>query len=170
MVMAVVNEPEKSGAVVGLYLAMVIFIACIAVFFIYAYLYTPMGVLGLWASIGILIVEGVFIILLASLYRTRYIVTRDRLIIETSRLIGGSKDIPLDGIVSVEKTLIPLGLRLFGASFHGGYYYIPGLGRAFLAITNFKDGLLIKARNGNYLITPKDPEDFKKLLERGRRG
>jgi len=36
---------------------------------------------------------------------------------------------------AVEETLIPVGIKLFEASFHGGHYKIPGLGRAFLAIT-----------------------------------
>ena len=39
---------------------------------------------------------------------------------------------------------MPFGIKLFGASFHEGYYQIPNLGRAFLAITNFHDGLLIR--------------------------
>jgi len=66
---------------------------------------------------------------------------------------------------SVEKSVIPLGIRLFGASFHGGYYHIPGLGRAFLTITNFKDGLLIKTDCGNYIITPSNPLDFKEDIQ-----
>jgi hypothetical protein len=42
----------------------------------------------------------------------------------------------------------------------GGYYYFPNVGRAFVAITNFKDGVLIRTQHGNYLITPKNPENF----------
>jgi len=42
---------------------------------------------------------------------------------------------------------------------------IPGLGRAFLAITNFHDGLSIKIKNGNYIITPKDSMGFKEAIE-----
>jgi hypothetical protein len=165
MAMITVNKPEKSRAIVGLYLATIVFLSVLGIFFLYASLYTPMGSQGLWALIAVLLVEGVMIILLTSIYRTRYIITEDRLIIKTSRLIGGSKEILLKGIESVEGSLIPFGIRLFGASFHGGYYYIPSIGRAFVAITNFKDGLLVKTREGNYLITPKDPEEFKKALE-----
>ena len=69
------------------------------------------------------------------------------------RLIG--KKIQLNTIERVEKTLYPFGIKLFGASFHGGYYKIPGLGRAFLAITNFDDGILIRTTEGNYIITPR---------------
>ncbi|MGD8565240.1 MAG: PH domain-containing protein [Candidatus Bathyarchaeota archaeon] len=90
------------------------------------------------------------------------------MIIKTTKLIGGSKIIPLTDVKSVKKTLIPFGLRLFGASFHGGYYHIPNLGRAFLTITNFKDGLLIETSKNRYIITPSNPEKFKNLIEKSK--
>ena len=71
-----------------------------------------------------------------------------------------NKRIPLETVESVHRTLIPFGIRLFGASFYGGYYYFPNVGRAFMVITNFRDGVLIKAQHGNYVITPRKPEDF----------
>jgi hypothetical protein len=77
-----------------------------------------------------------------------------------SVFIGGTRRIPLETIESMERTLIPFGIRLFGASGYGGYYYFPNVGRAFVVITNFKDGVLIKTKKGNYLITPKNPDDF----------
>jgi hypothetical protein len=61
--------------------------------------------------------------------------------------------------------MIPFGVRLFDASFHGGYYHIPSLGRAFLTITNFQDGILIRTNHGNYVITPSNLLDFKKAME-----
>ena len=64
----------------------------------------------------------------------------------------------------MQRTLIPFGFKLFGASFHGGYYYIPTVGRAFVAITNFSDGVLIKGTNGNYVITPSNPDNFIKSV------
>jgi hypothetical protein len=88
------------------------------------------------------------------------------LIIKTTKLIGGERRIPLNKIKSVEKTLIPFGIKLFGASFHGGFYQIPGLGRAYLSITNFDDGLLIKTDDGNYIITPQEPNNFKEKILR----
>ena len=94
--------------------------------------------------------------ILASIYRTKYILTDNELILKASKLIGGSKRIPLETIESVERTLIPFGFRLFGASFYGGYYYLPSVGKAFMVITNFKDGVLIKTKHGNYVITPKE--------------
>ena len=85
--------------------------------------------------------------------------------IKTTKLIGGNKRIYLKDIASVKRTFIPFGLKLFGASFHGGYYYIPKLGRAFLTITNFNDGVLIKTRKENYIITPETPV-FHKVTKR----
>ncbi len=103
--------------------------------------------------------------ILTSLYLNRYILTDKELVIKTSILIGESKTIPLRTVRSVEKTFIPFGIKRFGASFHGGYYHIPGLGRAFLTITNFKDGLLIKTDQSNYVITPSNPMGFKKTVQ-----
>jgi hypothetical protein len=119
-----------------------------------------MGILGLIAATVSTFVEVIMLLILASIYRTRYIITNQELIIKTTKLIGGSKSIHLRDIVNVEKTLIPFGLRLFGASFHGGYFQIPGLGRAFIVITNFGDGVLIKSKQENFIITPERPEDF----------
>jgi len=103
----------------------------------------------------------IIFLIFRSLFNTRYILTDEELTIETTKLIGGCKRVRLDTITSIEKTLLPLGFKLFGASFHGGYYTIPAIGRAFLAITNFEDGLLLKTNKGNYIITPRDPEHFR---------
>jgi len=100
------------------------------------------------------------LLILASIYSTKYILTDNELVLKASKLIGGSKRVPLITIDSVERTLIPFGFRLFGASFYGGYYYFPGIGKAFMFITNFRDGVLIKAKYGNYVITPRNPENF----------
>jgi len=141
------------------------FIATLMMFFAYASLLTPMGSVGIVSLIGTAGVETIILLILRSLHKTRYILTERELHIETTKLIGGEKRIPVEEIQSVEKTLIPLGIKLFGASFHGGYYNIPGLGGAFLAITNFKDGLLIRTQKRSYIITPKDPFSFKDAIE-----
>lgn len=161
----ITNEPVVSKSVAWSYGGLAIFIAALIVFFAYAGFFTPMGAPGIAASLVSVVVEAVMILILRSLYRTRYILTDEELVIKTTRLIGGEKRIPLKKVESVEKILIPFGIKLFGASFHGGYYQIPGLGRAFLAITNFQDGLLIKTTQGNYIITPKDPEGFREAIE-----
>jgi hypothetical protein len=158
--MDIVNKPEVSRSIAGTYVAFVVFIAVLIAFFTYAGFFTPMGILGFVAAAVVSIVEVIIVLILASIYRTRYILSNGELIIRATRLIGGSKSIRLKDVVQVEKTLIPFGLRLFGASFHGGYFKIPGLGRVFMVMTNFDDGVLIRTKQGNYIITPKKPEDF----------
>ncbi len=115
-------------------------------FFAYASLFTPMGSLGIVALIGTVGVETIMLLTLRSFHKTRHILTKREFHIETTKLIGGEKRTLLEEGESVEKTLIPLGIKLFGASFHGGYYNIPGLGKATLAITNFREGLPIKTQ------------------------
>jgi hypothetical protein len=164
--MKIVNKPEVSRATSFLYVVLFVFIAALAVFFLFAAYFTPMGEVGVIASLASLLVAAIVLTILASLYRTRYILTDRELIIETTILIGGNKSVPLEAVKSIEKTLMPFGVRLFGASFHGGYYHIPGLGRAFLSITNLSNALLIKTDKRNYIITPNRPLDFKGTMER----
>lgn len=163
--MNIINKPDVSRAIALMYEVLVVFIAAVTVFFFYAAFFTPMGIIGIVASIVSAVVGVIMLLILASLYRTRYILTNEELIITTTKLIGGGKTIPLETVKHIEKILIPFGVKLFGASFHGGYYHVPGMGRAFLTITNFKDGLLIKTSHGNYVITPNNPLDFKQAIE-----
>ena len=163
--MKIINKPEVSGAITLSYKALVVFIVSVTVFFSYAAFFTPMGNVGIGAAIISAFAGMIILLVLVSINRTTYILTKEELIIKATRLIGGGKTIPLRTVESVEKTLIPFGIKLFGASFHGGYYYVPSMGRAFLTITNFKDGLLIKTSHENYLITPSEPLKFKESME-----
>ena len=163
--MRIINKPRVSKGIAWSYGILVAFIGSMIIFFAYTGFFTPMGSMGFVASFGSAIVVLPIFLILRSLFFTRYVLTDDGLIIETTKLIGGHKRIPLNRITSIEKTLIPIGLKLFGASFHGGYYKIPVIGRAFLAITNFEDGLLIKTHSVNYIITPKDPISFKNAID-----
>jgi len=165
----IVNVPEVSNTTALMYGAIVVFLAAMGVVFAFAGFLTPMGTAGIAVSILLIVIEAVMVLLLRSLYRTRYILTDEELVIKTSKLIGGSKTVPLKTIDSVETTLIPCGIRLFGASFHGGYYQIPDIGRTFQSITNYHDGLLIRAKNKNYIITPKDRMNFKEAIETKRK-
>ena len=161
--MGVVNKPEVSRAIVGFYAGMAVFLAVLfGVVFFFIYTEQPEGSLfGIVVlATTTVIVEGLLLWLLASIRRARYVLTESELVLEAPRLIGGSKKIPLEIIESVQRTLIPFGFRLFGASFYGGYYYFPSVGRAFMVITNFRDGVLIKTKNGNYVITPSNPDEF----------
>jgi hypothetical protein len=78
----------------------------------------------------------------------------------------GTKTISFDQIESIKESAIPCGLRLFGSSFLGGWYYLPGIGRTWVSMTNFKDGVLISTQdNKKYLITPKEPRRFIEIIE-----
>ncbi len=156
---SVVNRPEVSRPLARFYVAMIVVVAALGLLFVYLYLQSPQ----IGAIIGLIVIAAVEIImisLVASIYRTTYTLTQKELVIKASILIGGTKRIPLETIESAERTLIPFGIRLFGASGYGGYFYFPNVGRAFVAMTNFKDGVLIRAQHGIYLITPKNPESF----------
>jgi membrane protein YdbS with pleckstrin-like domain len=163
LIMGVVNKPEVSMIIVGFYVGMTVFVSVVfGIVFYFIFTESPANsLLGMAVLVTVVVVvEALMLTLLASFYRTRYILTDTELILKTSRLIGGSKKIPLDTVTSAEHTLIPFGFRLFGASFYGGYYYFPSVGRTFMAITNFHDGVLIKSAHGNYVITPSNPDEF----------
>lgn len=159
--MGLVNKPHISKFIAGLYLAIVLFIAGEASFLMYV---LPQSPLKFVVAAVLVAIELVMIHLLISIYGTRYILTDSELIIKTTRLIGGPKRIRLEDITNAERTLVPFGVRLFGASLYGGYHYIPGLGRAFITMTNFNDAVLLRTKHENYVITPRDPEKFIKVI------
>jgi hypothetical protein len=102
----------------------------------------------------------IIISIAVSIYATRYTLTQSELILRASIFVGGTKRVSVDTIESAVRTLIPFGIRLFGASGYGGYYYFPNIGRTFMVITNFRDGVLIRTKQGTYLITPRNPDEF----------
>jgi hypothetical protein len=163
--MSIVNKPKISKAIATFYEVIVVLVLVLMALFVGLASFTPIQLIGVITSVGLAFVACIVVLILASLLRTKYVVTDEELIINATRLIGGRKNIPLRTINSIEKTIIPFGIRLFGASFYGGYYYIPSLGRAFLAITNFEDGLLVKTERGDYIITPSNPLGFKEIVE-----
>jgi len=164
--MSIINKPRVSTSIFRTYVGLAAFIFCLALIFAYLAFFTTAGLTMLGASfVLVLLIEPLFIMLLRSLLNTRYILSDSELVIDTTVLIGGKKRIPLDTIETVEKTLFPFGFKLFGASFHGGYYSIPGLGRAFIAVTNLDDGILVRTTNSNYIISPRDPVDFIETLK-----
>jgi hypothetical protein len=157
--MSVVNKPQISRPLAWSYFSIPVLLAGLALFFVYLYLQAPVlpGLVGL---VVIVVVEMIMISVAVSLHRTSYVLTRSELILRASIFIGGTKKIPLNTIISAERTLIPFGIRLFGASGYGGYCYFPSVGRAFVVITNFRDGVLIETKQSNYLITPRNPDEF----------
>jgi hypothetical protein len=104
-----------------------------------------------------------FLSMILSAYKMKFIVNDNDLTIND---IFFTRTIKKSDIKSVEKTLIPIGFRLFGASFLGGIYYIPGIGRSYIAMGNFNDGVMIKTKDGkNFIITPEKPQEFIKALK-----
>ena len=159
--MGAVNKPEISRIIVGFYVGMTVFVSVVfGIVFFFVYTEVPPNSLVAMAVLVpvIILVEGVMLWAVASIYRTKYVLTDTELVLETSSLIGGSKKIPLDTIQSLQRTLIPFGFKLLGASFHGGYYYLPSLGRAFMVITNYRDGILIKAKKRKLRNHIKQPQ------------
>jgi len=83
----------------------------------------------------------------------------------------GTRTISFDQIETIKESAIPSGVRLFGSSFLGGWYYLPGIGRTWVSMTNFKDGVLISTQDyKKYLITPKEPERFIEIIEKRMSG
>ena len=164
--MNIVNKPRIPRAIASIYAVILVLTLALTALFIGLTIFTPTNAIaGVIASVVLVFVSLVIILIIVSIYRTSYVVKDDELTINATRLIGGPKTIPLNNITSIEKTVIPFGFRLFGASFYGGYCYIPSVGRAFIVITNFEDGLWIKTEHGNYIITPGNPMDFKETIE-----
>src|SRR3990170_8355018 len=117
--MGAVNKPEISRIIVGFYVGMTVFVSVVfGIVFFFVYTEVPPNSLVAMAVLVpvIILVEGVMLWAVASIYRTKYVLTDTELVLETSSLIGGSKKIPLETIESVQRTLIPFGIKLFGAS------------------------------------------------------
>jgi len=167
--MDIVNRPEISKSIALTYGVFIVLTLALTAFFIGLAVFTPINFYaGVVVSVVLAFVSLVIMLIFASILRTSYVIRDDELIINATRLIGGPKTVPLKTISSVEKMVIPFGFRLFGASFYGGYCYFPSIGRAFVVITNFEDGLWIKTEHGNYIITPSNPLGFKEMIERAR--
>ncbi len=160
----VINTPRVSKGIAWSYGGLTIFIAALTGGFATASVLTPMGAADAAAAVGTTVVGGILFRLWRSLYTTSYVVTDDYRFIETTRLIGGHQRIHLTTIEALEPTRIPCGIKIFGASCLGGYYWIPDLGTAFMAITNRDDDLLISTLTRRYIITPQDPHQSQAIL------
>ena len=160
-----VNKPVVSKHVAALYASLIALIFTAGILTTVMAYRSGQPMAAAVALPAVVVAAFLLIQVLRSLYGTRYVVSDGKLIIHVSRFVGGSKTVDLSAVRSVKRTLIPFGLRLFGASFHGGYYHVPGLGRTFMAITNFSDGVLIETKDGNYIITPRNPDEFVSVLK-----
>ncbi|MFQ5711438.1 MAG: PH domain-containing protein [Candidatus Geothermarchaeales archaeon] len=160
----VVNNPEISRFIFGLYVSIIIFIIFVSVIS-FPHL---SGVLEQVAWIGVFTFGfGLILYTFIKLIKTSYVIRGDSLIVDSA---FAKRTVNIGEIDSMRRTLIPLGIRLFGASLYSGHYYFPGLGRARLAMTNFKDGVLIRTKKGETLIiTPSEPEEFMRVIQRRMR-
>ena len=157
---------KKFGArmskwIAGFYVGMLVFLIALMVFVPGLEYMSDLETLLFYPLFSI-----VFIIIAFTLYKAYSLKIQ---ITESHVKISGifrSSKISISDIEEVERTPIPFGFRIFGASFLGGAYYLPGIGKATVAMTNFSDGVLIKTKEGgNFVVTPRDPEDFVESLE-----
>lgn len=96
------------------------------------------------------------------IYNMKYVVENNEITVHGA---FNTNVIKIYEITDIKRTPIPFGFRLWGGSFIGGRYYIPGVGKAWVAMTNFKDGVLITTRDGeHYVITPDNPDEFIKQV------
>ena len=157
----IIFKSKVSKWISGLYWAILIFLAVmfIGVPFLSAMKYFEKVIF----IITFLVVFLIIIFTLYKAYRLSFIISKDKLI------IGGllkRHELDFKEIKEVKKIPIPFGFRLFGASFLGGRYYLPGVGNATVAMSNFDDGVLISKKSGyNYVITPLDPMKFIDILK-----
>lgn len=99
-----------------------------------------------------------FIIVLYRIYNMRYLVKNGEITIFGA---FNKNVVKLSDIEEIKRSSIPFGIRLWGGSFVGGRYYLPGIGKAWVSMTNFEDGVLITTHNKeHYLITPQNPDQF----------
>lgn len=153
---AIVYRPRFSNWIMGMYWAILIFFASIVAA---AAIFSDMGSLAFmiltvtFSAVALLIA---FIMLRA--YRMKFTITATHIIVDG---VFRKNVIKRNDIKSIEKTPIPFGFRLFGASFLGGLYYLPGIGKAWVSMGNFEDGVLITTKQKrHYVITPQKPHEF----------
>ncbi|MCW4051536.1 MAG: PH domain-containing protein [Candidatus Bathyarchaeota archaeon] len=162
----IVNKPRVSPAIARLYYGLTAFLGVFLTFILVFVVYPEGSTFGtVVMGLTIVLVGFIFSNLISSLHNTQYILSDMDILIKTTFIIGGPKRVYLNEIMSIEATRIPWGIRLFGASLHGGYYYFPEIGYANVAMTNFSDGLLITTTRSRYIITPRDPLNFKEQIE-----
>lgn len=159
-----VFRPRLSRWIMGMYWAILVFLAAVMTLVPAA---TGMDAFSgaLFASVfSLALLLVAFVVVRA--YRMKFTVTETRIIING---IFRKNVIEKSDVQSIEKTPVPFGIRLFGASFLGGWYYLPGIGKAWMSIGNFEDGVMITTKGKkHYVITPKKPLDFIRLVKAGK--
>jgi len=159
----IVNKPYISKWIGRMYVGVLIFII-ILFFGIYRSIYQSSTVKALNIFIGVMVfVVALLAITTIGFYTTRYKI-KDGILLAWSPF--ARIKIKLKDIRKVERTMIPLHLRV-GASLYCGMFYVPNLGWVKTIMTNLRDGVLITAKGKKYyMITPSRPGKFMKMLKR----
>jgi len=156
-----VNIPRKSSWIGGMFIIITVFITLIFIIISY-FVAQESPEERVFVNAIMLGTFSMMLIISVSFYNTKYNIKNGVL---TSWSPFMFIKIRLKNIKSVEKTLFPFGFRV-GASFYCGAYYFPNLGWTGVIITNMKDTILIKTKDGKkYIISPKNPEKFMKILK-----
>ncbi len=154
--------PRLSKWIAGMYWS-------IFVFLIFMLVVVPfLAEMSSWEKVVFLVVFlavlAIFIFIMVKAYRMRFTIVKNRIIVSG---VFKENRIEISGIKSINKVPIPAGIRLFGASFLGGLYYFPGIGRAWVTMGNFQDGVLISTKKGkHYVITPQEPLKFIEIIKK----
>lgn len=109
-------------------------------------------------TIVFFIIAIIFIWIFKRAYNMEFKISQGKL---TIRGVFKTHNIPLTDIEKCGRSPIPFGIRIFGASGLGGWYYLPGIGRTWVSMGNFSDGVLIITKNQKrFVITPMNPDKF----------
>ena len=158
----IVNKPYKSHWIGRMFIVLT---ALVAVIYIMVYYYVGLESQAAQPFLSAIMI-GVFslvLIVTGSFYNTKYKI-KDGVLTSWSPFMFIK--INLKDIRTVEKIIFPFGFRV-GASLYCGVYYIPNLGWTRVIITNLRDAILIRTRDGRkYIISPKNPKKFMKLLKK----
>ena len=155
-------KSNVSKWIAGFYLVTILFLIILT---IAIPLFTPMTTLEKSVFIIMFIIITLIIAsILLKAYKLRFTIGSEKVTISG---LMKQEDILVSDITDIKKIPIPFGFRLYGASFLGGRYYMPGIGKVSVAMSNFKDGVLITTKKDqNFLITPSNPMDFVEKLKR----
>jgi hypothetical protein len=163
MASEIVNKPRISRLIGWGYIALTIIISAVMISIL---LSIPFPNNAFLTSFLFMVFMGVPLLLLGTtigLYRTEYLIKEGVLYSWSPFVVIKLR---LRDIKSVEKTIVPVHLRV-GASSYCGFFYVPEVGWVRSIITNFNDGLMIFAKDGKkYLITPSEPDKFARMLRR----
>ena len=155
-------RPRLSHWIIGLYWAIIIFFASVVVA---AAIFSDTGSLAFTIlTVTFSAVSLILVFILSRAYRMKFTITASHIIVDG---VFRKNVIKRSEIRKIEKTPIPFGFRLFGASFLGGYYFFPGIGKAWVSMGNFEDGVMITTKEDKrFVITPQKPLDFIKRAKR----